>query len=312
VPDDGESLLPKYPSLASKYWDALEPPLFEQFPEIPLGELTTYSGRVWRKRTAQMAAYEAPPSAPNDWALVKTSNRFAMFDASVQSQTKQSGGSAVLPIDPSINETLEVTLATGSNVVDALALLNLAASSVHVQVQAGSPLAVVYDRTTALIAPAAVTNWYDWFFAPRHVGTSLVLDDLPPVTDALITVSITNPGGQAACGVCIVGKQTHIGDALMGASVGIKDYSLKTTDDFGNVTTKQRAYSDRLTIPVRLHTDSVEPVKRLLAKYRAVPLLWVGHARLPSTIVYGYYKDFSAVINYATEATCNLEIEGLT
>lgn len=312
TPDDGESLLPKYPTLASKYWDVMEPPMFQLFPEIPQGELTTFGGRVWRKRTPVMAAYEAPPSAPLDWALQKTSNRFAMFDASVQSQTKQTKGSNQYPPVAADDQVISVVLTPGASIVDAAAFLNLTATSVRVKVEAGSPLATVYDRTTDLVTSPAVTNWYEWFYSARYVGQSLVLDDLPPVIDSTITITITNTGGQAACGVCIIGKQTYIGDAQFGAAIGLKDYSLKTTDDFGNVATKQRAYSDRLTVPILLHNDVLDSIKRLLTKYRTVPVLWVGSPGIPSTIVYGYYKDFSAVIAYPKESTCNLEIEGLT
>lgn len=259
-----------------------------------------------------MAAYEAPPSAPLDWALEKASNRFSMFDASVQSQTRQTLGSYQYPPSAAVNEVISLEITPGDSIVDAIALLNLEATSVRVQVQTGSPLATVYDRTTSLLAGAAVNTWYDWFFAERTVGQTLVLDDLPPASNPVINITITNAGGQAACGVCIVGKQTYIGAAEYGTAVALKDYSLKTTDDFGNVTTKQRAYSDRLTVPVRLHNDTLDSIKRLLTKYRTVPVLWVGSPSIPSTIVYGYYKDFSAVIAYPKESTCNLEIEGLT
>lgn len=315
VLDDSESILPKVPSLASKYWDAMEPPHFARYPEIPLGELTTFGGRVWRKRTAVMAQFEAPPSAPLDWALVKASNRFAMFDASVQSQTRQTRGSHVAPADPARNETITVALQIpAGRTIDAVAMLNLDATSVRVRVtSADDPPVVLYDRTKEMVTTSMLlSNWYDWFFAPRYRQRSLLLDDIPASRAALVTITITDAGGQAACGCCIVGKRIELGATLAGVSLGIKDYSVKAEDDFGNVTVTQRGYSDRASLPVLIANELLEPVKQTLIDFRARPALWVGSANLPSTIIYGFYKALIITVPYPTMSNYTLDIEGLT
>jgi len=56
----------------------------------------------------------------------------------------------------------------------------------------------------------------------------------------------------------------------------------------------------------------VDLVKRLLSQYRATPIVYIGADAYASTILYGYYKDFSIDIAYPTISICSLELEGLT
>jgi O6-methylguanine-DNA--protein-cysteine methyltransferase len=315
VPDDGESIQPMYPSLASKYWDYMEPPLFQRLPEIPAGELTTYGGRVWRKRTPTMAAFEAPPSAPDDWALVRTSNRYAMFDGSVQSQTTQRAGSRWRPPQPAQDQVIEVVLkAPAGRIVDAVCLLNTAATSVRVRVAtAANPSVIVYDKTMPMVATAMViSNWYDWFFAPRHAKRQALFDDIPATVGARVTITITNNGGQAACGACIFGKRIELGATLRGLELGLKNYSVKTEDEWGGMSVTRRGYSDRDSFPVSVHNDLLEPLKATMIDFRARPALWVGSPAFPSTIVYGYYKDLRFTVPYEASSNYTLEIEGLS
>ncbi len=51
---------------------------------------------------------------------------------------------------------------------------------------------------------------------------------------------------------------------------------------------------------------------RQFAQYRATPLVWVNDEDHSSEILFGFYKDFSIVINYDSINDCEIEIEGLT
>lgn len=315
TPDDGESLLPKYPSLGSKYWDYMEPPVFEQFPEIPVGELTTYGGRVWRKRTATMAGYEAPPMRPDDWALVRTSNRFAMFDRSPQSKTRQRAGSRYSPPQPEHDQTIVVVLqAPAGRLVDALCLMGLEATSVRVQVATpGESPTTAYDQTRPMVNSAMTSpDWYDFLAAPRNYQSTAVFDDIPGTAGARVTITITNTGGQAAVGTCVFGQRVELGATLRGIDIGFVDYSVKTVDEWGSVDVQERGYSDRVSLPVKIHNDLLEPLKHTLLQFRARPALYVGHPSYPSTVVYGWFRDLSVSVPYPTYSTYSLEIESTT
>jgi hypothetical protein len=307
--------LPRLPVLGSPYWEYMEPPIFDTVPALRLGELATFGGRVWRQRVASVVSNDAPPSAPADWALVRTSNRFAMFDRSPQSQTRQRAGSWGVPPNPEDNETIVVVLqAPAGRLVDALCLMGLEATSVRVQVvSAAEPPETVYDQTRPMVNSAMTSpDWYDMLAAPRFYQSTAIFDDIPGTAGARVTLTITNAGGQAAVGTCVFGQRVELGATLLGVELGFVDYSVKTVDEWGGVDVQERGYSDRVVLPVDIHNDLIEPLKRTLLQFRARPALYVGHPSYPSTVVYGWFRDLSVSVPYPTHATYSLEIESTT
>jgi hypothetical protein len=127
----------------------------------------------------------------------------------------------------------------------------------------------------------------------------------------VISVIIENTGSTASCGECIVGLQRVIGTTQMGASLGIIDYSVKQTDDFGNFTVLERAYSKRADITVWVDNNDLDEVQRLLNLYRATPIVYIGSDKYTSTIIYGFYRDFETVISYPTLSVLNIDLESL-
>jgi hypothetical protein len=98
-------------------------------------------------------------------------------------------------------------------------------------------------------------------------------------------------------------KNSNLGAFYMMAQVGlrnvllgfthliIQDYSIKTTDDFGNIVVQQRAYSKRADYDVTVETNRVSTVQKLLADIRTTPTVFIGEDDKPETVVYGFYKQ---------------------
>lgn len=232
--------------------------------------------------------------APAKWLEVGATNRWRMFDNKVESLTTNPG-------------SVEVTIRPGA-VVNSLALFNLKGRSVTVSMV--DPLeGEVYRKEVSLI-DAGVTNWYDWFFEPIGVRTDLVVLDMPAYGSADIVVTV-EAADEAAVGHMVIGAVKTIGVALYGSSVGITDYSRKTTDDFGNATVIQRSYSSRAEFDVSLETSEVARVRRLLAELRATPVVWIGEESYEATILFGFYKDFQIVFSGPTVSDCSITVEGV-
>jgi len=139
----------------------------------------------------------------------------------------------------------------------------------------------VYNETTDLISNIAVNDWYEYFHEPVTYATELVKSDLassdiPPFSDAVVIVTVTDSGGTPKCGEIVVGLKREIGTIRYGGNVGIKDYSVKDTDEFGNVTIVERAYSKRMECDVTVKNKMFDELNRLLALYRATPIVYVG------------------------------------
>lgn len=241
------------------------------------------------------AANTADPSDTTKWQDLGLTNRWRMFDNKVESLTTNPG-------------TIEVTINPGE-VVNSLALFNLKGKSVTVTM-IDALEGEVYRKEVSLV-DAAVTNWFDWFFEPVGIRTDVVVLDMPAYGSANIVVTVDGEPGVAAVGHFVIGSVKQIGTALYGSSVGINDYSRKTTDDFGNTVVIQRSFSSRAEFDVALDTSEVTRVRRLLAELRATPVVWIGEETYEATILFGFYRDFQIVFSGPTVSDCSITIEGV-
>ena len=238
-----------------------------------------------------------PASSPTWWLLVGATNRWKMFDDSVQAQTTNADSIAVVLTSPSR--------------IDSVAVLNISAASARVTMTDAAE-GVVYDNTVNLTSDSGITDWWAYFFEPIIRTIDLALTDLPPYAGAALAITLTDTGATAACGECVVGLSRDIGTVEQGAKVGIQDYSVKEQDTFGNFTILERAFAKRANFTVWLASSLTDALQNLLSTYRATPIVYVGSDTYNSTIVYGFYKDFSVEIAYPNDSICTIEIEGLT
>jgi len=233
------------------------------------------------------------------WVNMGADNRWRMFDGAsvnVSSAADLISCGLQMPV---------------GNRADSIVLLNL--DGVSAEVTVTDPVeGVVYDTTHSLISNLGITDWYSYFFEPIIRITELAVTDLPPYAAALIGVTINAAGQTVSCGELVVGLSKFIGNSQYGAQLGIQDYSVKQTDPFGNYTILQRAFSKKATFQVWVDAARVDSLNQLFADYRATPIVWIGADEYSSTIIYGFYKDFSVEIAYMEVSICSLEIEGLT
>lgn len=178
--------------------------------------------------------------------------------------------------------SVSVTLRAGT--VNAVALLDVIGASVRVQAGA-------YDRTTA-------------------VGNGAVTFLDMPASNADVTVTISG-SGTVSIGTLVVGVLVKLGITESSPTAGIIDYSRKETDDFGEVTVVERAWSKRMTAQALIATTAIDVVANRIASVRARPSLWIGQAGIDSLTVYGFFKDFSIEVGESV-SKLSLSIEGLS
>jgi hypothetical protein len=240
-----------------------------------------------------------PDISPTKWLEIGPSNKWAMFDNRVDTQTTRA-----TPLDVVI---------TPSAVINSLALLNMDATSVIIDITDGANGPSIYSNTINL-DDTSILDWYMYFFEPYDFRRDVVLTNIPPYSTAVINISIVNTGSTSAIGNVVLGNIAELGGTQYGVGVGIRDYSIKETDDFGNTTFLVRAFSKRMQAQVFLNNSSLNYVVRTLTSLRAVPAVWIGSEspELEPLIVYGFYRDFNIDISYPTSSLCSIEIEGLT
>lgn len=233
-------------------------------------------------------------SSPPKWLELGATNRWRMFDQAIGTVT-------------SLAEEVDVTLAPG--LVNAVALFGLSAGTVTLTMTHAST--VVYSRTLELVTPLSESSFYAYCFDPITRRSDVALWDLPAYPDATLRVQVTQPGGTAAVGLLVVGRQRKLGDERWNPKFGIEDYSKKTTDGFGGTTFKEGAFAKLSTVSSEIRTQDVDTVHARLAAIRAQPVVWdVGG--FEAGLIFGRYRSFSVVVPYVNISYCDLEIEGLT
>jgi hypothetical protein len=275
------------------------------FPAWTAGTYTLGTRRIYANKI-----YEVIASSTTDrpdigaaalnptWLFVSATNRYKMFDVSVGSGTVNAG-------------TVDVTV-TPPAVCNAVVLFEVDGSSAQLIVRdAGNTIR--YNETRSLADFSAINGYFNYFFAPiTETGASEVAFlNIPNYSGASFQLIVDAGGGNASCGEMVIGQQTALAVTNFGTSVGIKDYSVKNIDDFGNVTIIQRAYSKRADYDVTVETSDVSAFTRFLASVRTTPVVYIGDEARSETIVLGYYRDFSIVLSGPSISECSLSVEGL-
>jgi hypothetical protein len=242
-----------------------------------------------------------PVTETTFWVEVGPTNRWAVFDTSVSTQTAQA---------TNITYTLEPGIA-----VNSLAILNLTdANEINIQItspSSGSP-GIVYTETVDLGLTSPFSDWYNWFFGIRSRPSQYIVTNLPIYTDGIFEIEILG-GTDLAVGVILIGQQQRFGRGIrLGARVGIQDYSRKETSEFGETILVQRAFAKKANFDLFIDKAEVDTLQIYLSALRATPALWIGSTEYESTTVFGFYKNFDVLLNYPEHADCELEIEGLT
>lgn len=265
------------------------------------GQIISYSGKRWESLQSSNLN-KVPTAEPLWWLDLGADNKHAMFDDVVATSTVA---------------TTELTVVLAPNqTFDSIALININASVVSISVTDGSGGPVVYENTIGL-SSETIVDWYGYFFYdPLLKRTQAIFYNIPPYQNAVVTITLENSvGEQVSVSTLTYGTLFNIGGTQYGASAGIVDYSVKTTDEFGNTTFVKRAYSKRLSAQVAVKNSDLNRVQSLLYGLRATPAVWIASDNPTfeeAMIVYGWYRDFTTEIAYPTYSLVSIELESLT
>jgi len=237
-----------------------------------------------------------PPDNPADWNDLGAIDRWKMFDGGTNTQT----------VNP---DSIEVTLEP-DGIINSFTLLNIEAAEAEVTVTDDLE-GVVFNETYNLIDNSSVDSWYAYFFEPISQSTQITDLSLPAYGSPQIDITLTNTGNDAKCGLTVIGSEADIGTTIFGTSVGIRDFSRKESDEFGNFNVVERRFFRLVDYDARIPTPNVQFVQRLLSDRRAKPTVYIGEVDNPETIVYGYYRDFDIVLSNPAFSNATIEVEGL-
>lgn len=232
------------------------------------------------------------------WRKKGPSNRLAMFDLKRNTATVQPG-------------EITVVLTPGVR-VDSIALFGLVANAVNISVTANG--ATVFSAVEDLNA-REVLNWRDFYFRPFYTKPSIVRFDLPPYTNAVITITITATSGDAKCGACVIGSYEYIGDVQYDADDDVLNFSSVTRDFEGGINEMiQRRNVPKLIGNIVIKKSQVNRMRALRDLLNASPAVWAGIVNsndgyFEALLKLGFYRKWKINMKYPIDAVMSLEIE---
>ena len=258
--------------------------------------LAVYPPNVYKSLVASNTG-NTPSLTSDKWVKAYSDNTHAMFDDVVGTRTEA---------------TVELTVAIQpGDSINALAILNCEGTSVTITQDDSPGGQQVYSKTVNL-DNTQIVDWLMYFFENFDLAGDAVVTDLPMYRSGVVTVTITGP--VAAIGSIIYGKLYEIGASQYGARTGIRDYSIKQTNEYGHTAIIERTFSNRMEVEVEIPNNKMSFVKKFLTDIRATPSVWIASdcQDFRSLILHGVYKDFGITVEYPSQSLCSLELEGLT
>lgn len=178
----------------------------------------------------------------------------------------------------------------------------------------GTATKIVY-RHSASLAVRDTTTWYTYFFSNFDFTPSMVLFDIPPYSDGIITITQTRFAGRIQCGACVIGQAKYLGSVQQQATNETLNFSSVTRDILGNATMVQRRNVPKTNQQLFVYNTSINSVRRIRDDLNAIPAVWSGLDDVQTSdyfealLILGFYRTFTITMDNPLSSTVQLELE---
>lgn len=248
--------------------------------------------------------YLVSNDATYPWMELRSINYMTMFDSYINTQTQSDDGDG----------RIEVVLKAGN--CDSVALLNVAAQEVSIVVydNRGS---VFYEETQTMYS--IVSTLEDYFFTDVDYKNKVVFT-FGVGLGGTIKITISNPGGTAKCGMCVIGRKKYIGTTKDEVELPITDYSAYKTDSLGRTKLAVGYYADICNFTIYMTEDRTGlafwQVRDFLIGLRGKVCVWcVDNTDKtwnsnPALMICGYFTDIAPTYRMGMP-TCDIKLTGV-
>jgi len=230
------------------------------------------------------------------WLDVGPTNRWAMFDGEVSTQTV-----AASP--------LTVVMRPGS--FSGLYAAGLDAGQIDIVVRDAPGGNVVYTYSGQLEG-SQPADYDEYFFDRFKPLTDFLASDIEQYNSGELTLTLSSGSGTVKCGVLAVGDLRSLGRTQFGAKAKPKTYSYIKTDDFGRTSIVRRKTAMDMTASAILDNSEANTVTDLIRGLLDVPAVWIASGLTE----YGFLRVFglgSGEITASNPGFCelSLSVQGL-
>ena len=238
-----------------------------------------------------------PEATPLRWSETRPTNRWCMFATDRNNQTV-------------LASPLTIVLTPGKR-INSVGLVGLEANSVTVELKVGAT--VYYTKTITTLLRDTLT-WSTYLFGAFRYQASVVMFDLPPITGATLTITIT--GGTCKCAGVYFNMNVYLGKLLSQPTSDADNFSKFERDQFGMLSTLvPRRTVPKYSLKLLVENSQVETIRAVRKTLNAVPALWSGlddrstDPRFEALLCVGVYRRFPLNFDHQDHTIVNLELE---
>lgn len=239
-------------------------------------------------------------SANPRWVRIGHSNRYKVIDRVLSDPAVMEGGSIAYSFDLSQNVTT-------------VAIFGLVGTTVTVSIMDSNNVTIPGSAQTQIInGNPNISNWFEYFFAEVQSNPDMLFTGLPGYSGNRLRVAVSGVG-RVEIGEIVFGREIEIGTTLEKPTFGIRDYSRKERDEFGNPIIVERPYSLYGEFDIIYPSARTRNLLDQLAKIRAKPAVFYvpGMDVGRGTMIFGYFTDFSMNLEVGPESYSSITVEGL-
>lgn len=196
------------------------------------------------------------------WQDIGPTNKWAMFDGLISSQTQGTS-------------PLTVTLRPGAS--NGLALFGLEGDTLSIEWRDGPGGNVIYstggDVTLEGSMPA---DYYEYFFSPFKPLTQFIATNIQPYSNSQVVITVKKATGLAKIGLLSIGDVRPLGVPQRDTVVSPKTYSYFGEDAFGNVKIVRRPKSRPMTMSIAVEFEDADSVVQTIEDVIDIPVAFIG------------------------------------
>ena len=233
------------------------------------------------------------------------SSSLNMFDGYIDTQTETAD---------QISQPFDVS---GNN---AVVCLNNYGVSANLTVTDDDTSTVIYNETISLHR-SGIKDWWDYYFGPIRIGRDLVWY-FPTTANATAVITIDYAGGIAKCGLCLPGTAEIVGHTQWNGKMGITDYSIIDTNDFGLTYLTPGDWAKRGDMDVYIANTDMDSTYNRVIQNRALSSCFdfneydftdtgTSIDGTQAYILYGFVESFSHSLKSPGINSASFEIQGV-
>lgn len=254
-------------------------------------------GRRFECLVSGAASSTLPEDDQDRWYDLGATDMTTMFDSEVSTPSIADGA---------------LTTVFRPGAFNALYLAGLDGTSLTVTVKDAPGGTEVYSQTVSL-EDSAPDDYYEYFFSPYKPVTEFLVTDLVPYAGCEVTITVTNTGSIARCGMASLGDLVSLGgNALAGATVEPKSYARISTDARGKTSIKKGKAARDLSVSAQVPIEDSSRVVDALTDVLGVPCTWIATdmQNLRTLRAFGLGRG-KVTYDLTDRATLSLSVEGM-